>query len=78
MRFGVLLNMGATLGATAADVFDVTLAQAELAEDLGYDDLWVTEHHFIRFGINPSALTAAAFLLGRTRDIHVGLSLIHI
>lgn len=64
--------MGAALGATAADVVDVTLTQAELAEDLGYDDLWVTEHHFIRFGINPSALTTAAFLLGRTRDIRVG------
>lgn len=76
MRFGVLLNAGAVLGATPADVFDLTARQAELAEDLGYDDLWVTEHHFIRFGINPSSLTTAAFLLGRTRTIRVGTSVV--
>lgn len=76
MRFGVLLNMGASLGATADDVIDLTVTQAELAEELGYDELWVTEHHFIRFGINPSALTAAAFLLGRTRTIRVGTSVV--
>ncbi|MGB3483168.1 MAG: LLM class flavin-dependent oxidoreductase [Mycobacterium sp.] len=76
MRFGVLLNMGAQLGPTPSEVFDLALAQAELAEELGYDELWVTEHHFIRFGINPSALTAAAFLLGRTRTIRVGTAVV--
>ena len=38
--------MGAHLGATPAEVFTLTLAQAALAEDLDYDELWVTEHHF--------------------------------
>lgn len=76
MRFGVLLNMSASLGATPEDVFDLTMAQAELAEQLDYDELWVTEHHFIRFGLNPSALTTAGFLLGRTRTIRVGTSVV--
>ncbi|MCQ9384878.1 LLM class flavin-dependent oxidoreductase [Brevibacterium moorei] len=71
MRFGLLVNTGSNLGPTAEDVFDFTRAQAERAEDLGYDDLWVTEHHFIRFGISPSALTMAAFILGRTRRLNV-------
>lgn len=68
--------MGAPAGATVDDVIGLTLTQAELAEDAGYDELWVTEHHFIRFGINPSALTAAGFLLGRTRTIRVGTSVV--
>lgn len=68
--------MGATAGATPAEIFALTLAQAGLAEELQYDELWVTEHHFIRFGINPSALTTAGFLLGRTRSIHVGTSVV--
>src|ERR1044071_3751281 len=76
MRFGVLLNMVSPLGATARAVATLTLAQAQLAEDLDYDELWVTEHHFIRFGINPSALTTAGFLLGRTTRIHVGTSVV--
>ena len=70
--FGLFLNMGANLAPTTAGVFDLTLREADAAEQLGYDELWVTEHHFIRFGINPSALTTAGFLLGRTERIRVG------
>lgn len=76
MRFGVLLNMGTPAGATADEVVGLSLAQAKLAEEAGYDELWVTEHHFIRFGINPSALTTAGFLLGHTRTIRVGTSVV--
>lgn len=70
--FGLYLNMGANLGDTAEEVFRFTLDQAELADRLGYYDIWVTEHHFIPFGINPSALTASAFLLGHTKNLRVG------
>lgn len=76
LRFGVLLNLGAGLADTPEGVFDLTLQQCDLAEELGYDDLWVTEHHFIEFGINPSALTTAGFLLGRTRRIRVGTAVV--
>ncbi|MGV0772917.1 LLM class flavin-dependent oxidoreductase [Mycobacterium syngnathidarum] len=74
--FGVLLNFGASQGDSVEQVFDFAAIQADAAEELGFDDLWVTEHHFIRFGINPSALTAAAFLLGRTRRVRVGTSVV--
>jgi alkanesulfonate monooxygenase SsuD/methylene tetrahydromethanopterin reductase-like flavin-dependent oxidoreductase (luciferase family) len=70
--FGVFLNLGAQLGPTPEAVFDLTRRQAQAADDLGYHDLWLTEHHFIPFGINPSALTSAAFLLGHTRRVRVG------
>ena len=76
LRFGVLLNMGASLSPTPEAVFDLTLEQATTAEQLGYAELWVTEHHFIRFGINPSAPTTAAFLLGRTTRISVGTAVV--
>lgn len=76
LRFGVLLNLGRGLADTPEGVFDLTLQQCDLAEELGYDDLWVTEHHFIDFGINPSALTTAGFLLGRTRRIRVGTAVV--
>ncbi|MEM9561260.1 MAG: LLM class flavin-dependent oxidoreductase [Actinomycetota bacterium] len=72
LRFGLFLNMGANLAAEPDDVFAITLRQAELADRLGYHDLWVTEHHFIPFGLNPSALSAASFLLGRTANVRVG------
>lgn len=74
--YGLFLNMGSNLGATPEDVMRLTLQQAERAESLGFHDLWVTEHHFIPFGINPSALTASAFLLGRTERIRVGTAVV--
>ncbi|MHA6628716.1 LLM class flavin-dependent oxidoreductase [Pseudonocardia sichuanensis] len=38
----------------------------------GLDDVWVAEHHFMSYGVCPSALTLAGFLLGATRRIVVG------
>ncbi|MEM9621688.1 MAG: LLM class flavin-dependent oxidoreductase [Pseudomonadota bacterium] len=70
--FGLFLNMGANLGRTPEDVFQFTIEQARLADELGFHDLWLTEHHCIPFGINPSAITASAYILGATRTIRVG------
>lgn len=70
--FGLYLNFGANLGQTPDEVFDLSIAEADLAHDCGYDELWLTEHHFIRFGINPSSLTAAGFFLGRSDRMRVG------
>ncbi|WP_307813034.1 LLM class flavin-dependent oxidoreductase [Micromonospora coerulea] len=38
----------------------------------GYAGVWVAEHHFISYGVCPSAITFAAHLLGATRRITVG------
>ncbi|MEM6899301.1 MAG: LLM class flavin-dependent oxidoreductase [Pseudomonadota bacterium] len=70
--FGLFLNAGEMLGDTHQEVFAFAIEQARLAETLGYDDVWVTEHHFIPFGINSNALTLAGFLLGKFSNIRVG------
>ena len=70
--FGLFINTGEQLGANHTEVFQFALEQADLAEELGYQDVWVSEHHFIPFGINSNALTLAGFLLGRTRRLRVG------
>ena len=70
--FGLFLNVSGLLAPSHSEVFDLIVAETELAERLGYHDVWVTEHHFIPFGINSSAIALAAFLLGRTRRLRVG------
>lgn len=45
---------------------------AVAAEDAGFGDVWVAEHHFRSYGICPSAITLAGYLLGATRRIAVG------
>ncbi|MBM4382356.1 MAG: LLM class flavin-dependent oxidoreductase [Deltaproteobacteria bacterium] len=72
LSFGLFVNCGAPEGRDDAGVLDLAVAQADHAERLGYDQVWLTEHHFIRFGINPSALAFAGYLLGRTQRIRVG------
>ncbi len=43
-----------------------------LAEDLGYDEAWVTEHHFNNFSVIPSPLATVSYLLGATKNIKIG------
>ena len=71
-QFGLFINTGEMLGTSHQEVFELAIAQVDLAERLSYHDTWVTEHHFIPFGINSSALTFAAYLLGRTRSLRIG------
>ncbi|MEU3458026.1 LLM class flavin-dependent oxidoreductase [Micromonospora sp. NPDC006766] len=42
------------------------------AEADGYAGVWIAEHHFISYGVCPSAVAFAAHLLGATRRITVG------
>lgn len=43
-----------------------------MAEEAGLDSVWLAEHHFVPYGVCPSAVTLAALLLGRTRRLRVG------
>src|SRR5207248_2401257 len=48
------------------------LEDAELAESLGFDSIWLSEHHFWFDGYCPSDLAAAGAILGRTSKLGVG------
>lgn len=72
LRFGVLLLSGQFPGRTHTEVLDTTVATAVAAEEAGFDDVWIAEHHFMSYGVCPSAVTLAGYLLGATRRIAVG------
>ena len=48
------------------------LEDAELAESLGFDSIWLSEHHFWFDGYCPADLAAAGAILGRTKRLGVG------
>ena len=76
MQIGLFLNNGVFDGVDDAAALQLSVDSAKLAESLGYDRLWVTEHHFIDFGVCSQALTLAGFLLGMTQRIRVGTAVV--
>jgi alkanesulfonate monooxygenase SsuD/methylene tetrahydromethanopterin reductase-like flavin-dependent oxidoreductase (luciferase family) len=52
------------------------LAQIVRAEALGFDSVWLTEHHFCEDGYTPSPLVIAAAIGARTTRMRIGTNLI--
>ena len=68
----VFLLAGQQPGMTHAQALAAAARHALTAEQAGYAGVWVAEHHFIPYGVCPSAVAFAAHLLGRTRRVTVG------
>jgi alkanesulfonate monooxygenase SsuD/methylene tetrahydromethanopterin reductase-like flavin-dependent oxidoreductase (luciferase family) len=74
MRFGLLEDFRnlPNSGRKSFDLYSQLLDQTALAEDLGFDNIWITEHHFIPGGYSSSPLTVAAAIAARTSRIRIG------
>jgi alkanesulfonate monooxygenase SsuD/methylene tetrahydromethanopterin reductase-like flavin-dependent oxidoreductase (luciferase family) len=59
-------------GAGPADTLRAAVGYAEAAERAGFDGVWFAEHHFVTYGMCPSAVTLAGHVLGRTGRLRVG------
>jgi alkanesulfonate monooxygenase SsuD/methylene tetrahydromethanopterin reductase-like flavin-dependent oxidoreductase (luciferase family) len=61
----------------SAEVYAEVERQVVLAEGLGFEHVWFSEHHFhVHLGHLPSPLTFAAYLAGRTRRIGLGSAVV--
>ncbi len=79
MRFGVgLFSLQCTAMQPAhwAGAYRDMREYATLMEELGYDELWLSEHHFFYDGYCPALLPAAASVLSVTDRLRVGTGML--
>ena len=53
-----------------------SLDQIAWAETIGFDSVWLTEHHFVQDGYCPSPLVVAAAIGERTTRMRIGTNLL--
>ena len=57
------------------DFYSASLEQIVWGEQLGFDSVWLTEHHFRDDGYTPSPLIVASAVGARTRTMRIGTNL---
>ena len=74
MKFALFLLGSWTEEETSAQsrIFGEMLEQAEYAEELGFDSIWIAEHHSSRYGICPSLMPLLSHIAARTKKIRIG------
>lgn len=78
MKFGLWYDFRNPVGSgrSTPDLYRATLDQIVRAEELGYDDIWLSEHHFVADGYLPSCLPMAAAVAARTTRITIGTNIL--
>ncbi|HEY5832351.1 LLM class flavin-dependent oxidoreductase [Streptomyces sp.] len=72
MRVGAFVLAAQFPGQGQGEALHRAIFTADAAESAGLDAVWLAEHHFVPYGVCPSAITLAGVLLGRTSRIGVG------
>jgi alkanesulfonate monooxygenase SsuD/methylene tetrahydromethanopterin reductase-like flavin-dependent oxidoreductase (luciferase family) len=56
--------------------YQQSLDQIVAAEQMGFDSVWLTEHHYCDDGYTPSPMVIAAAIAARTTEMRIGTNLI--
>jgi hypothetical protein len=78
MRFGTYHVIQCPPGQAPARVVAEEIARAELAEALGFDDIWLPEQHFSPYCLAGDALLLAGNLAARTRRVQIGTAVVNL
>jgi alkanesulfonate monooxygenase SsuD/methylene tetrahydromethanopterin reductase-like flavin-dependent oxidoreductase (luciferase family) len=74
MKFGTYFFLQAPPGHRHPDIIHRELDQMVRSEELGFDEVWLTEHHFIDYGLSVDPATLASAVASRTSRIRIGLA----
>src|ERR1700752_1556243 len=74
MRFGTYYFFQAPPSSTHPEVVHNEIEQMVWTEELGFDSVWLTEHHFIEYGLSVSPALLAGAIAMKTRRVRIGLA----
>lgn len=74
MKFGLMFLFSELGKMPQEQVFRELLAEVEYAEQLGFDSVWIPEHHFATPGLLGNPLILAAAISQRTKRIQIGIA----
>jgi alkanesulfonate monooxygenase SsuD/methylene tetrahydromethanopterin reductase-like flavin-dependent oxidoreductase (luciferase family) len=76
MKFGIFDYGMWHESQSAAEVLESAVSHAQLADELGYEAIWLGEHHFSRHGIYGNVLTLGSFIAANTNRLRIGTAVV--
>ncbi|MDO8616478.1 MAG: LLM class flavin-dependent oxidoreductase [Dehalococcoidia bacterium] len=76
MKFGTFHLFQKPAGWTDEGVFRAELEQIQKAEELGFDAVWLAEHHFQWYGIATDLMQIGAWVAARTERVRIGTAVV--
>ena len=76
MKFGIMNLFPVAEGTSDHQVLRDTLDEIQLADELGFDSVWLAEHHFSQYGILGSPLHFGMAIAERTKRITIGTAVL--
>jgi len=76
MQFGLFFLMGSPTVEASGDVYERVLKHIRLADELGYDSVWIAEHHFSNYGYVPNPLMMAIRVAAETQRVRIGTAVL--
>src|SRR3954468_15139482 len=74
MQFGTYYFLQATPGRSADAIIGEEIEQMVLSERLGFDSVWLTEHHYADYGLLSAPNLLLATVAARTERIRLGMA----
>ena len=76
MHVGLCTGFANYMRIPDAQFMQEELAQILYGEELGYDSIWMTEHHFDDYSVSPAPLMTHAWLAAKTKHMRLGTAVI--
>jgi luciferase family oxidoreductase group 1 len=76
INFGTFLLMQSPSARSAQEIFSRAIDLAQTAEDLGFRNIWLAEHHFSTYGYLSRPVQLATYIAARTQTLRVGTAVI--